>query len=189
MIGIYKITSPSGKIYVGQSIDIERRFNTYKNIKSSKNQKRLFNSFSKYGVQLHRFKVIMKCKKEDLNKWERFWQDFYDVLGDNGLNCVLQNTSTSPYEIAEETRTKLSNKQKGNKNSFYGKKHSKENLIKFKNRMLGNIPKNSKLVLCTETGVFYNSCSEASEVCNIKRTTLGYMLRGITPNKTSMIYV
>ena len=29
MIGIYKITSPSGKVYIGQSIDIERRWKKY----------------------------------------------------------------------------------------------------------------------------------------------------------------
>lgn len=28
--GIYKITSPSGKIYIGQSIDIKRRWLDYK---------------------------------------------------------------------------------------------------------------------------------------------------------------
>jgi len=30
MIGIYKIISPSNKIYVGQSTDIEKRFNASK---------------------------------------------------------------------------------------------------------------------------------------------------------------
>lgn len=30
MIGIYKITSPSNRIYIGQSIDIEARWKSYK---------------------------------------------------------------------------------------------------------------------------------------------------------------
>ena len=30
MIGIYKITNPKGKIYIGQSINIENRFKVYK---------------------------------------------------------------------------------------------------------------------------------------------------------------
>jgi len=30
MIGIYKITSPSNKVYIGQSINIEKRFKSYK---------------------------------------------------------------------------------------------------------------------------------------------------------------
>ena len=38
LIGIYKITSPSNKIYIGQSLDIDRRFKTYKNINKVKRQ-------------------------------------------------------------------------------------------------------------------------------------------------------
>jgi predicted GIY-YIG superfamily endonuclease len=30
MIGIYKITSPTGKIYIGESSNIEKRIHTYK---------------------------------------------------------------------------------------------------------------------------------------------------------------
>jgi len=30
-IGIYKITSPKGKTYIGQSINIEKRFKEHKN--------------------------------------------------------------------------------------------------------------------------------------------------------------
>ena len=28
--GIYKITNPNGKVYIGQSIDIDKRWNKYK---------------------------------------------------------------------------------------------------------------------------------------------------------------
>ena len=48
MIGIYKITSPSGKIYIGQSKDIEKRFKAYKNLKC-KGQPYIYRSLLKYG--------------------------------------------------------------------------------------------------------------------------------------------
>lgn len=32
IIGIYKITNPKGKSYIGQSINIYRRFKEYKNL-------------------------------------------------------------------------------------------------------------------------------------------------------------
>ena len=32
IVGIYKITNPKGKVYIGQSVDIERRFFRYRNI-------------------------------------------------------------------------------------------------------------------------------------------------------------
>ena len=44
-IGIYKITSPSNKIYIGQSINIERRFKEYKTLKNCKFQ--IFKKFIK----------------------------------------------------------------------------------------------------------------------------------------------
>ena len=53
MIGIYKITSPTNKIYIGQSINIEKRFLNYNSI-NCKKQIRLYNSFKKYGFDKHK---------------------------------------------------------------------------------------------------------------------------------------
>ena len=49
--GIYKITNPNGKVYIGQSIDIDKRWNKYK-VKNCKPQIRLYNSLNKYGGEL-----------------------------------------------------------------------------------------------------------------------------------------
>jgi hypothetical protein len=47
---------------------------------------------------------------------------------------------------------------------------------------------NSKIVLDTQTGIFYNSASEASRLLNINRRTLCAYLSGRLLNKTSLIY-
>jgi group I intron endonuclease len=88
MIGIYKITSPSSKIYIGQSIDIERRFKNYKSLSQTKKQVMLHYSFKKYGINNHLFEIIEQCSIESLNIRERYWQDYYNVIED-GLNCLL----------------------------------------------------------------------------------------------------
>lgn len=90
MIGIYKITSPSGKVYIGQSRNIRKRFSVYKR-KKCENQIRIYNSIMKYGWDNHIFEVIEECEIELLNERERYWQDFYNVIGKNGLNCILTN--------------------------------------------------------------------------------------------------
>ena len=36
MVGIYKITSPSGRVYVGQSTNIEKRFAEYRGLRNCK---------------------------------------------------------------------------------------------------------------------------------------------------------
>ena len=45
-IGIYKITSPSNKIYIGKSNNINRRFKEYIKLRC-KQQPKLYNSFKK----------------------------------------------------------------------------------------------------------------------------------------------
>lgn len=82
MTGIYKITSPTGKIYIGQSVNLKRRFRDYKKLTNKiKNQRKLYRSFLKHGVENHQFDIIEYCSEEELNCSERFWQDEFDVIG------------------------------------------------------------------------------------------------------------
>ncbi len=57
MIGIYKITSPSGKVYIGQTWNFNTRLRKYKSLHCSK-QPKIYNSLRKYGVFSHTFEII-----------------------------------------------------------------------------------------------------------------------------------
>jgi group I intron endonuclease len=130
MTGIYKITSPSGRIYIGQSITIQKRFNSYKRSdKKNESQIKLFNSFKKYGVENHLFEIIEQCDFNLLNERERYWQDFYNVL-DIGLNCNLTKTNQLKLKFSKETIEKISKSKIGNK-YWVNKNHSLES----KNKM------------------------------------------------------
>lgn len=129
MIGIYKITSPNGRIYIGQSTDIEYRFSIYKRLKC-RQQSRLYNSFVKHGVNNHVFDVIEECSVDLLNERERHWQDFYNVLGKAGLNCVLVSTSSLQKVVSDETKAKISN-------SVTGFKHTEEAKAKISKGLIG----------------------------------------------------
>ena len=113
MIGIYKITSPSGRVYIGQSINLLRRETSYSKLQDCKHQTRLYNSLVKYGFTTHIFEVIEQCTTEQLNERERHWQDFYDVLSENGLNCKLTKTGDRSGHFSEESKQKNSNTNKG----------------------------------------------------------------------------
>lgn len=156
MIGIYKITSPNNKIYIGQSINIEKRFTQYKKIKSCCNQIKLYNSFIKYGVDNHLFEVIEECNIEFLNQKERYWQDYYDCINSKGLNLKLTKTSDkSGYlsedtkekirkkaigrEVSKDTRLKLSILRKGKNGAMLGKKHSNESKLKISLSNIGKV--------------------------------------------------
>lgn len=109
--GIYKITSPSGRVYIGESKNILRRWKDYKK-SSCKGQLKLTNSFQKYGVNAHIFEIIEECEFDSLLCRERYWQDFYDVLK-KGLNCRLTECSDKKGVFSEETRKKISESRKG----------------------------------------------------------------------------
>lgn len=106
MIGIYKITNPTGKVYVGQSIDIENRFQEYKLLKNCKGQHHLYRSLKLYDVSNHVFEILEECTEEELNKKERYWQDYYNVL-QTGLNCKLTTTHDKSGKLAEGVKAKI----------------------------------------------------------------------------------
>lgn len=174
--GIYKIISPSGKIYIGQSQDIEKRF--YKYPSSAINQIKLYNSFNKYGKCAHKFEILEECKLEKLNIRERHWQDFYDVMGPNGLNCILTSTNEKTKVMSQETKDRISNSQSG-------KKHSEETKKKISLKSRGRF---NRKVIDTETGEVFDSLKDAALFLNIKYKALHSMVSGKYKNKTNIKY-
>jgi group I intron endonuclease len=213
MIGIYKITSPSGKIYVGQSIDIDRRFKRYKK-QYPKNQLKLYNSFIKHGVESHVFEVLEECTIEELNSKERYYQDLFFCISTNGLNLKLTQTEDKSGVLSSETRLLISKKS-------IGRKHSEESKIKVTNSLIGNTRRKGilhseevkanmsikrkgkpqcklavekraslfrKLILDLETGIYYLGIKEASTAKSIKECTLKARINSKSYNST-LIYV
>lgn len=114
MVGIYKITNPSGKIYIGQSINIQKRFLSYK-YKLACEQPKLNRSFIKYGLENHKFEIIHECEVYELNDKERYYQELYDCIGDNGLNlCYVKSSDKNGFH-SEETKQKISKNNSRNK--------------------------------------------------------------------------
>ncbi len=129
-IGIYKILSPSNKVYIGQSIDIFTRLKRYRQL-TCKNQHRLYHSLVKHGYDKHIISIIEECDIDSLNERERYWQEFYDVLNKHkGLNCHYTETNEKHKVHSKETIDKISI---GNK----GKRRSEEEKIKMSERMKG----------------------------------------------------
>lgn len=196
MIGIYKITNPKRKVYIGQSINIERRFKQY--LKSSLqkySQTKLYNSFKKYGLDSHTFEILEECNFEELNNKERFYQDKYNVLSKNGLNCILISTDLKPSLFSKETREKMSKSKIGIKcseetrlkisKSNTGRKVTGKNYEIFRNAM----KKRSKPIIDTKTNKIWYSLRECAKENNITKSTLNNYLLNKTKNKTSLIYL
>ena len=175
MIGIYKITSPSGKVYIGQTTNFTKRKSYYKN-GAKPYQVRIHNSLQKYGYDAHSIVLIEQCSVDNLNERERYWQDFYDVIGENGLNCRLTETKDKSGFISEESKAKMSearqkriltDKEKYRlKSLFLGRKHTEQTKRKmsesakgkkFTAEHIAKLPQNQK-------GKFRPKASESTKI-------------------------
>ena len=195
--GIYKITSPTGRVYIGQAVDLNRRISGYSMVSTYKKQPKLKNSFLKHGVENHQFDIIEYCSEEELNCSERFWQDEFDVLN-GGLNCVLQDCGEKRKVYNEELRKKISESKIGDKNPNWGKKMSQEAIDKRNSNPYRKTTKGraqseetrqkmkdnhydcsggnnsrAKITICLNTGIFYDCLKDACETygLNYKKTT------------------
>lgn len=204
MIGIYKITSPSNKIYIGQSLNIERRFKEYKLLRCKK-QIILQNSLNKYGVENHIFEIIEECNINELNTKERSWQEYYDVLNNN-LNCVYVNTETNKRICSDKTKLKMSLAKLGKKRPVefsetmrlikINKKLSQETKDKIKLSNTGKKRNSYKINEFSGKKVIDNNTNKIYRTISIAAIEFGYsishfssMLSGVKKNKTNCSYL
>lgn len=108
MIGIYKITNKiNGKVYIGQSVDIDTRWRQHIN---AKDDVLIHKSIQKYGVENFSFEILLECSEEMLNDWERDMISLYDCISPNGYNLT---DGGGRCKYSEETRLKMSEAKKG----------------------------------------------------------------------------
>ena len=188
MICIYKITSPTGRIYVGQTVNLLARKNHYKNLHFKK-QKRLYASVIKHGWENHTFEVLENCSVSVLNEKERFYQDLFNVIGENGLNLRLTKSDDKSGYLSEYSKNKISLKNKGIGNGMFGKKIKESSKNLQRNGLCGEKNYLSKWLLNTETGIFYPCLNEAGISINMEKIKLWQNIKINKKNRTKFIYV
>lgn len=127
--GIYTITSPSGKVYVGQARNISTRWSKYKNVNSSKDQSAIYNSFLKYGVSNHIFRLVhelpIDSSQETRDQYEILYWEQFKNCGIQVLNIRIPG-STGPkpagWKHTPEARMKISLAKKGKPSHLKGTK-------------------------------------------------------------------
>ena len=128
---IYKITSPSGRLYVGKTHDLRKRINAYKcDVRKNRKDLKLHNSLRKYGWDAHILEVIEEVEDCLLDEREIYWiaeLNTYCYKNPKGLNMTLGGDgqrSTWMHNI--ERRRKQAQRFSGEGNPFYGKRHTEE---------------------------------------------------------------
>lgn len=185
--GIYKITSPSGKVYIGQSLNIRKRWNFYRTSKA-KSHPKLYNSFCKYGVDNHYFEIIhelpLDISQNIINYYEQLYMDSYRKCGiellnirEGGYNGRHSKETIEKLRVIntgkilnEETKIKIGLKSKGNKYRL-GTKHTKETIEK----------KSKKVLQFDKFNNFINEfigAKEAEKLLNISQSNISEVCRG-----------
>jgi len=123
--GIYCITSPIGKKYIGQSVNIYLRWRQHKN---SNSNSYLNDSFKLFGFDNHKFEILLECESDQLNSIEIEFIKLNNSMYPNGLN--LTSGGGSKVFFCEESKLKLSKSHLGQKAWNKGKKATDEAKIK-----------------------------------------------------------
>ena len=154
---IYKYTSPSNKVYIGQTIHEHRRYMTHKRCYGDT---KFCRSIRKYGFENFTYEVIFTIDNEDrkrikekLDFMERYYIRKYDSFK-NGYNMTLGGDGGAGTKHTEEFKEKISERMKKNNPAWNmtdewrlhigysqrGKKMSQEFCKKTSERMKNNNP-------------------------------------------------
>ena len=115
MIGIYKITNKkNGKVYIGQSQNIEERWRShkinYKNPKAKEYESKKYRAMRKYGINNFDFSVIEECNISELDEKEKYWIKQYNSVID-GYNISWGGQDSFGLKKEYHSQAKLSRKQ------------------------------------------------------------------------------
>lgn len=150
--GLYRITSPTGKVYIGQATNLQQRLKAYFTLAGFlSSQPKIYASLQKYGIENHTIEVVELCEISLLNERERYYKEL--VVGELGwklaLFCRVDDRSTGPMhpdtilkmreaktgsKLSEETKQKIASAHKGTKKSYI----SERNKAMFTNRPAPN---------------------------------------------------
>lgn len=185
---IYKYTSPSGKMYIGQtcnSLNIRAA-----NGEGYKECPKFYQAIQKYGWLNFTSEILVdNLTQDEANQLEEYYINYYNTTDDNygyniakgGLNKIISSETKNKMRIShlglihsEETQEKISQSLTNRHLTEEHKKHISETHIgmqghKFTenekiiiSKKLQNHPSMSKKVHCIETGIVYPSAAEAA---------------------------
>jgi predicted GIY-YIG superfamily endonuclease len=131
---IYLITSPSGKKYIGQTIQpLEKRWKQH--IDASKREYKdhcrvLNKSLRKYSDKHFKIEILEECEQEYLDEKELFYIEKYNTIVPNGMNIKKGGSNGLHHS---DTKQKISDSLKGRNVSY-------ETRLKLSNKMNPDLP-------------------------------------------------
>ena len=168
------------KSYVGQTIKtLAKRWDKGRGYTRNGKTNKFANAIEKHGWDNfnHDILLTIECETKEellfwLNEWEKYYIEEYDSFR-NGYNMTLGGEGTVGCIPSEETRVRLSEATKGEKNGMYGKSHTEESrkamsenhadVTGEKNPNYGREAWNRTKIVCLTTKEIFDSIEQAQE--------------------------
>lgn len=129
---IYCLTSPSGKKYIGQTVrNLDKRFEEHCKINECRI---LYNAIQKYGKDNFKKEIMMECENHLLDEYEIKFISQLNTVYPNGYNI---RTGGKKGLHCDESREKMRQSKKGDKNFNFGKPRDEQTKLKISNSKKG----------------------------------------------------
>lgn len=189
---IYVIkNSINNKLYVGSTSNIKRRWQNHKNPSYHRHKfgNPLYEDMDKFGRENFWYEILETVKDENVAyQREEFWTRELNTEVPNGYNRDIAHKHTDEYSKKYSY---------GDKNPFYGKKHtdatknkisqankgrrhSDESRKKMSYARSGGKNYNAKKVRCVDNGMVFDCCGDAGKWCGIGAKAISKCCRGET---------
>lgn len=115
MIGIYCIkNNQNNKLYIGQSVNIEQRFQQHKSmLKHNRHEnEHLQNSWNKYGENSFEFSVIECCTENELDDLEKKYIAAFRTM-DHNYGYNLESGGSINKHMSDASKAKMSKAKQG----------------------------------------------------------------------------
>lgn len=125
--GIYKIVNKvNGKIYIGQSVDIKKRWKLHEyNSKYDYKKNHLYSAIRKYGIDNFTFSVICEVPENILDVYEISYIKYYETT--DRMKGYNKKSGGANGRHSDETKMKISKELVGIKRGPRSEEH-KQNL-------------------------------------------------------------
>lgn len=142
MQGVYQIKNlVDGKVYVGSSIDLQRRFKEHRDslLRGIHPNTHLQNAWNMYGETSFEFSVLEEVYDPDiLRSREKHYIDLLDCTNrSKGYNFLDNPNIGFGVSASAEVRKKISVACSGEKNGNFGRKHTEEELQRIRDNRWG----------------------------------------------------
>lgn len=148
MCCIYKIESPTGSVYIGQTWNYNSREYSYSK-KKCKNQTKLYNSINKYTWESHKMSIVVELPNDITQNILDTYEDVYlTAYKDLGINILNIRNAGSRGSHTEDTKIKMRDTKRKQyienpeifsnfKSSLFGRVMSTESKEKIRQKKLG----------------------------------------------------